>query len=215
MLANNSRIDYILSDKNKYGDYILNNANTMKKFVSNEYAMDKMIESDDWRNSILSSNTAIAALDATNPITVPVMTSNTTPSGEAFASSEYHSSTEYYPSWKAFNNDLSSYWAVGAGLSYQNQYIGYSFDTPIWLYKTVAYLTNGKQDTDYVIEASNDKSNWVIIKDNLHQKGTKETIISNNSNAEKYKHYRLRLLSTVVQSGIENTIIPYIQFYGK
>ena len=215
LLANNSRIDYILSDKNKYGDYILNNANTMKKFVSNEYAMDKMIESDDWRNSILSSNTAIAALDATNPITVPVMTSNTTPSGEAFASSEYHSSTEYYPSWKAFNNDLSSYWAVGAGLSYQNQYIGYSFDTPIWLYKTVAYLTNGKQDTDYVIEASNDKSNWVIIKDNLHQKGTKETIISNNSNAEKYKHYRLRLLSTVVQSGIENTIIPYIQFYGK
>lgn len=210
-LANTSSIDYILENKNKYGDYILNNTNTMKRFASNEYAMNKMIDDTNWRNAILSNNTAIAGLDASNPTTVPTMTSNTTPSGEAFASSFYSG----YPAWNAFDNVLSTYWGVGQGLSYENQYVGYSFDTPIWLYKTVAFVSNGKQDTDYVIEASNDKSNWVILKDGLHQKGSKETIISNSSNSQKYQHYRLRLLSTVAQSGSENTIIPYIQFYGK
>lgn len=109
-LANDSSIDYILENKNKYGDYILKNTNTMKKFASNEYAMNKMINDSNWRNEILSSNTAIAGLDASNPTTVPVMTSNTNPSGEAFASSFYAN----YPAWKAFNNDLSDFWAVGA-----------------------------------------------------------------------------------------------------
>lgn len=210
-LANNSSIDYILADKNKYGDYILKNTNTMKKFASNEYAMNKMIADTDWRNAILSDDTAIAGLDASNPTTVPIMTSNTTPSGEAFASSY----SDAFPAWNAFDNVLSTYWAVGQGLSYKNQYVGYSFDTPIWLYKTVAFVSNGKQDTDYVIEASNDKSNWVIIKDGLHQKSSKETIISNSNNSQKYQHYRLRMLSTVVLSGDGNTVIPYLQFYGK
>ena len=86
----------------------------MKLFASNSYAMDKMIENDSWRNAILTSNTAIAALDASNPIKVPTMTSNTTPSGEAFASSAYTG----YDAWKAFVDTgwgtNNNYWGVAA-----------------------------------------------------------------------------------------------------
>ena len=42
-----------------------------------------------------------------------------------------------------------------------------------------------------------------------------QTIISSNNNKTKYKHYRLRMLSDIAQSGSGNTIIPYLQFYGK
>ena len=49
-------------------------------------------------------------LDSTNPIKVPTMTSNTTPSGEAFASSEYSAT---YTSYKAFSIETNQYWSVG------------------------------------------------------------------------------------------------------
>ena len=84
----------------------------MKLFASNSYAMNKMIDSDDWRNAILTNNTAIAGLDASTPIKVPTMTSNTTPSGEAFASSAYTGCD----AWKAFvkNGQANLYWGVAA-----------------------------------------------------------------------------------------------------
>ena len=59
-----------------------------------------------------------------------------------------------------------------AGISYKDQYVGYDFVEPVWVYKIRLNMTKGKQDTDYVIEASNDKSSWNIIKDGLHQKWT-------------------------------------------
>ena len=85
----------------------------MKLFASNSYAMNKMIDSDDWRNAILTNNTAIAGLDASTPIKVPTMTSNTTPSGEAFASSEYTSYSLSWVSWKAFvDTGWTNYWSL-------------------------------------------------------------------------------------------------------
>lgn len=111
ILQSNNNIDYIISNYSKYSTYILNNPETMKLFASNRSAMDKMIENDNWRNAILASNTAIAALDASNPIKVPTMTSNTAPSGEAFASSAYPG----YYAWKAFvDTGWTNYWSVAA-----------------------------------------------------------------------------------------------------
>lgn len=112
ILQSNNNIDYIISNYSKYSTYILNNSETMKLFASNSYAMNKMIDSDDWRNAILTNNTAIAGLDASTPIKVPTMTSNTTPFGEAFASSAYTGCD----AWKAFvkNGQSNLYWGVAA-----------------------------------------------------------------------------------------------------
>ena len=210
ILKSNENIDYIINNKDKYIKYIINDENVLGLFVSNEYAMNKMIENSGWTQEILNSEMAIGVLDNSNPSKVPTMTSNTAPSGEAFASSAYSG----YPAYQAFNGSSSGYWGVGAGLSYKDQYIGYDFVNPIWVYKIETQFAIGKQDTDYVIEASNDKENWDIIKDNLHESGNKETIIPNNYN-KKYRYYRLRMLSEVVQSGSGNTVITLLQFYGK
>ena len=77
----------------------------------------------------------------------------------------------------------------------------------------VINMSNGKQNTDYVLEASNDNSNYTIIKDGLHQGGGNVTIIPNNYN-QKYRYYRIRMLSSVAQSGSGNTIVSYLRFYG-
>lgn len=182
----------------------------MKIFAQNEYAINKMIESEEWTQSILNSPNAIKGLDSSSPITVPKMTSNTAPSGEAFASSYYSG----YPAWKAFNQSTEDYWGIAAGLPYKNQYIGYDFESPIWVYKIESWVSNGKQNTDYVIEASNDKTNWTIIKNGLHQGGGKITIIPDNYQV-KYRYYRLKFLSEIAQSGTGNTIVQSLQFYGK
>ena len=115
ILQSNNNIDYIISNYSKYSTYILNNSETMKLFASNSNAMNKMIDSDDWRNAILTNNTAIAGLDASTPIKVPTMTSNTTPSGEAFASSAYTGCD----AWKAFakNGQANLYWGVAARIT--------------------------------------------------------------------------------------------------
>ncbi len=81
-------------------------------------------------------------LDNTNPIKVPTMTSNTTPSGEAFASSEY--SATYAAAYKAFSIETNQYWSVGAGISYKDQYVGYDFVEPVWVYKIRLNMTKGK-----------------------------------------------------------------------
>lgn len=211
VLQKNENIDYILSNQAKYGSYILNDSNMMKKFASNEYAMNKMIEDDNWRDAILASETAIVGLDASNPVTVPTMTSNNTPSGTVFASSVY--STEH-AAWKAFDNNSNTYWNMSASVPYTNQYVGYDFGIPIWVYKIVTHVSNGKQNADYVIEGSNDAVNYTIIKDGLHQGGGEKKIISNSSK-EKYRYYRLRYLNGVQQSGDGNTIVATLQFYGK
>ena len=163
----------------------------------------ELIEDSTWTAAILSSSFAIDKLDQSNPFT-------STDSSKVFASSSYSGHTVVH----AFDDSDSSYWNPAAGASYKDQYVAYDFGTPVWLYKMVINVTDGKQNTDYVLEASNDKENYVILKDGLHQGGGKRTIIPDNYN-QKYRYYRVRLLSTINQSGSGNTTISYLRFYAK
>lgn len=211
IVTNSSSIDILVNNYDKYGKIIVNNKNSMEIIINNEESLNKILSNSEWTSGILKSQNSIDALDSSNPIAVPTMKSNTSPSGEAFASSAYSG----YPAYMAFDNNDSSYWGVAANQSYKNQYIGYDFGKAIWVYKVEITFLTGKQDTDFVVEASNDKDGtWTIIKDGLHESSQKQTIIMNNYN-NKYRYYRIRLLSEVFQSGAGNTVILGLQFYGK
>lgn len=54
----------------------------------------------------------------------------------------------------------------------------------------------------------------VNLKDELHQGGGTKTILPNNYN-QKYRYYRVRMLSSISQSVAGNTGISYLRFYAK
>ena len=173
------------------------------KFCSNRTKLNEALTNLNYTSIFLSSSSARAALDSCSP-TVSTDTS------KAFASSAYSG----FPASYAFDSDSSSYWGVAANQSYKNQYIGYDFTTPVWVYKMIINMSDGKQNTDYVLEASNEKTaNYTIIKSGLHQGGGSKTIIPDNYN-QKYRYYRVRMLSSVAQSGSGNTIVSNLRFYG-
>lgn len=202
-------IDYISSDLRYYlvdNEYniSLEDYFSSLNFCSDSDRLNNTINDSRYTNIILNSNNAIKALDSCNPIV-------STNSSKAFCSSQYNST---WSAASAFGASGSG-WGVAANLSYQNQYIGYDFDTPVWVYKMVAYVSDGKQNTDYVLEASNSKtSDYTIIKDGLHQTDRTVTVIPNNYN-QKYRYYRIRFLSNIAQSGSGNTIVTYLRFYAK
>lgn len=217
ILSNEENVDYIINNYYDYSSIVLGNKNVFEIFLNNNNLLNKILYNSKWTTSILANEKVIDILDSSNPVTTPIMSSNNSPSGEVIFSSAYSG----YPAYKAFDKDLSasSYWSVGPGLSYKNQYIGYCFDNEIWVYKfDIQFPTSwqGRQDTDFVVEAANDKNSesWDIIKSGLHESTTKQTIIMDNYN-KKYKCYRVRLLSEIAQYGSNNTVIYELEFYGK
>ena len=170
--------------------------------------LNSIIGNNELTNIILNDNKYIEILDNKNPII-------STDTSKVFASSEYTGcANNGCVAIKAFDTSASSYWSVGAGKSYKNQYLGYDFGEPVWVYKMLINMSNGKQNTDYVLEASNDNVNYTILKDGLHQGGGEISVIPNNYN-QKYRYYRIRLLSEIAQSGNGNTVVSNLKFYAK
>ena len=178
---------------------------------TNSTTVNSIISNSIYTNLILNDNNAINALDNSNPIV-------STDTSKAIYSSYYASTcdatSQCYPA-NAFDDRLDTYWNPAAGVSYLNQYIGYDFGEAVWVYKMIINMGDGKQNTDYVLEASNDRNgDYVILKDGLHQGGGTKTILPNNYN-QKYRYYRIRMLSSIAQSGSGNTIVSYLRFYAK
>lgn len=139
---------------------------------------------------------------------IPIMTSNTTPTGIASASSVYGTQ---YPAWRAFNDNVSDSWIsqYTSGTVQTNQWIRYDFVTPknIIKYSIDALFGTatpqwqvGTAPKSWRFEASNNGIDWVVLdtKTNFSQdlwvssSGHQEFLISN---AGSYLMYRLFLVS--------------------
>lgn len=80
-------------------------------------------------------------------VSVPVMTSNTAPFGEAFADSE---SSASYAAWKAFDGDNNSY---AAGTSKLEHYWGYVFPSDVKVKMAMIYSSSIPVDHMYIESA--------------------------------------------------------------
>lgn len=148
---------------------------------------------------LLSSNSKTYSL--TPPIyatetAIPQMTSNTTQSGRAFASSIYSTS---YDAWKAFDRiDNQGY--VSANGSGGIGHLGYEFVNPmnIGKYAIKNHDSTGVGITampkDWTFEGSNDGANWTVLDSQINQIWTeivdKAYFIKFNK-INNYKMYRL------------------------
>lgn len=159
-----------------------------------------------------------------NPGLVPVMTDNTHPSGEAFASSEH--STTYYPAWKSFDGllkdpaDTSDSPRDDTWLPDDNAttpYVGYDFGTPTLikcLKIVMGKIGTGYDGITYSLKGSNDSKTgpWTDIA----TLGTTSdgTHIHDVNVATAYRYYSIHFDGTISSSS-RYTTIPCIQFYAK
>ena len=128
-------------------------------------------------------------------IATPVMTSDTTPSGEVIKSSQHDSS---YAAWRAFRQviDSTGWVSVNTGMP---QWIGYHFTQPVTIIKLVTNNRNYNgtpaqisAPTKFYLQGSGDGTNWEDIQyceaSNLAYAAENEYTIANNSS---YSYYRL------------------------
>lgn len=128
---------------------------------------------------------------------IPQMTSNTTPSGRAFASSVYSAT---YDVWKAFDQIDNNYF-ISVTRSGGVGYLGYEFVNPIRVGKYIVRNISSSDSNlrampkDWTFEGSNDGANWTVLDTQVNQTWTsantdKEYFIDINR-VNIYKIYRL------------------------
>ena len=138
---------------------------------------------------------------------IPIMTSNTTPSGVASASSEYSTS---YQAWRAFNGNISSSedrWASVANDS--NCYLQYKFDSAVKANAIELMSFAGHVDYNFTLQASNDESGWVNLYSGVLPSTGK--VRYNFTNANYYSYYRCKLSGNESAGG---HTLTFMQLYG-
>lgn len=160
---------------------------------------------------------------------IPIMTSDTQPSGRAFfggTPTQIGGTTfSIYPAYYAMDGDISSraaYWRCVVGdhnSTYQNAWLGYQFGTPHvvtkgeWLPTDVGFTTNYAARV-VRLQGSNDGTTWTDLSDDVTAANKTEKVeIAVTKNQGVYTYYRF-FISSTWESQINNIWIPYCQLYG-
>lgn len=191
-------------------DQVLADAGTLQALIASNNAADYMARSTDWASD---SNVGL----------VPTMTSNTTPSGVASASSYY--STTYEP-WKAFNGttiNVDDCWFSSSGTA--NSYLCYQSVSPFKCTKVKLVNRSGTSSlypvNTFKIQGSNDGTTWidltgVLTNTNKSANGASTYDINNNGS---YLYHRILVLTSWNPDGTTVTnqyvAIGELQFYPK
>ena len=172
--------------------------------------------------TLMASNNAVdylvrcKAFIATRSL-VPVMTSDNTPSGEAFADAE----NSPFLAYLALDGDNSTRWVAmpSSAEAAVNHYLGYDFETPtivnkifILPYNAGDTSSTGCRVKNYRIEASNDKVAWDILTSQTYtaSNSSGDTITFTNNTA--YRYYRCYVVDNITtQSSIA---INALAFYS-
>lgn len=144
---------------------------------------------------------------------VPPMISATVPSGEAFASS-VRTGQPYY-AWKAFDNDLSTFWQA-YNVS-PPQWIGYKFTNKVKVEFT-KFVDYASRTYTFTIQGSNDNTDWKDITESQTISSTVENTeywYESTKNVDDYLYYRINFTSFRDSSNIQLVDAKTVQFYGK
>ena len=155
-------------------------------------------------------------------VSVPKMTSNISPSGQAIASDVYSDETYRFDAYKAFDKNTtdeydSPSW-VGNGSS--NTWVGYIFDNPICVKRvdySPRYTALHQSSKEFKIQYSDDGNDWIdatginTIKNESTSLTTYSVDITTNTGGHRY--WRLFNIATFnISRGI--TAVLELQFYG-
>ena len=211
LMNSTDAVDYLVTVKSWINDITANEA-AMTAIGNNNYAANTLLANSDWRTGICNSTYFESVLNTK----VPVMTSDTTPSGECICSSAYQDQQAY----KVFDNDTSTSWSNGTTNA---GYVGYIFNSPVSIARFDVFqrtLGNYNGTTEVIkAEGSNtgNVNDWYDISDSytwvcIVTSGAANTSYICND-IKKYKYIRLYTSATSNPSVLPT--LASLQFYGR
>ena len=194
-----------------YSVAITESEDAMSAIGASDYASETLTADETWNEAIQNSE----YFESVDNAKVPIMTSNTTPSGECIGKSYYGSGYEYY---KAFDGNTSG--AIGSlweGAISGGNYIGYLFGRDVSV-KLVKYITrnaseevSNRNPKDFTLQNTADGITWNDVgnaKQGAKQANNSFVITDTNSGIG----YRMNITTNYGGTWID---IIELQFYGR
>jgi hypothetical protein len=171
------------------------NSTVLPTTADDVYANNFTVTIDGTRNAFTIRNTAFTPPTNLGAMSIPQMSSNTTPSGTAAASSVSGTGA----AWKAFDRDTSSIWL---SLNANAAWLSYQFPTGkiIKRYGFFSHSANANNIRTWTFEGSNNGSTWVVLDTQTNFVTGISTFYSFDisSNTTSYTYYRINV--TAVQT---------------
>lgn len=196
LVASNNAADY-MARSTTWSTDVTADSSAMSYIGLNDYCSDALLYDSTWLTAICNSTYFESILN----IKVPTMTSDTTPSGEAFADSSKTNA------WKSFDGNDATQPDGGGGTEH---YFGYDFETNVKVLKVAIKGYGG--NTKNAIQYSNDKSIWSDAQ-TLSESDIGSNVLKthNISDSGSHRYWRFYESNTVSFTGMIYTL----QFYGR
>jgi hypothetical protein len=172
----------------------------------NVYANNFTVTIDGTRNASTIRNTAFTPPTNLGAISIPQMSSNTTPSGTAAANSVGGAND----AWRAFDRNTGTFWE---SLSINSGWLSYNFPTGkiIKRYGFFSNANNAQNIRTWTFEGSNNGSTWTILDTQTNFVTGVSTFYSFDisANTTSYTYYRINV--TAVQTAGNRINIPELE----
>ena len=214
VLTSDNAIDYLVRSTT-FASAITADSDAMAMIGSYDYASDTLLADSTWATAIAESTYKDSVIN----VSVPTMTSDTTPSGKVVASSSNTGAGRY--AWKAFDkiNADSNQWQSATGQS--SAWIYYEFErkSKIKLVEiTPSASSNGSRIKDFDIMSSNDEfsTSNTLYSDSIaneYLSVTKHLYIIPNTT--EYQAYKVNIKNTWETGGGISCGAHEINFLGR
>ena len=182
------------------------NSTVLPTTADDVYANNFTVTIDGTRNAFTIRNTAFTPPTNLGAMSIPQMSSNTTPSGAAAASGAQGGQ----PAWFAFDRNTGTTWTSAT----QNTgWLSYQFPTGriIKRYGFFSHSNNGNNPRTWTFEGSNNGSTWVVLDTQTNFVTGTSTFFSFDisANTTSYTYYRINI--TAVHTLGQLIVIPELE----
>ena len=212
VITDNNAIDYLVRSTT-FASGVTGNSTAMTFIGSNNYASDTLLNDTIWLNAICNSTYFESVLN----VKVPVMTSDSVPSGTCAADSI---SSAESASYKAFDNDATTFWSSNPTGTPGQHYNGYTFTAPqkIKMVELTSFK-NAQSSSDFEIKiSSHDGGIWTDVSESFTFANTADSTTRKFAfvNDTAYSNYAVRFpVDCTAFSGQYIAQARTIQFYGR
>jgi len=213
LLQDSNACDY-MARSTTWASTICADADAMARIGKYDYCSNALLGNSTWLNAIASSSYAESIFD----ISVPKMTSNTTPSGVASAISEYPTPTRY--AWYAFNGTIATnpdyIWYPNSQAT-SDIWIQYKFTSAVCItaFKIkIGTPSNPNTTSSFKLQGSNDGTTFTDIT-SVYTTTSSDELVYSFENSNSYQYYRLYFTDSHISGGQYNGAVNELQFYGR